>query len=653
MIRRMSLLPTALVCLATVAWPCGRSESYSVSGPLVPTATFAERALSPLSDFEYMPRDEIRFLPGLLRAEPQRMAALIGRPPMQPAWWDTLQKPMMSEPTAAALDAAWARGDVIAATKSATDVVARVMALPASDDSARNAALQLAVETIELGPLVSNEPAASRRALFLRLAAPMRLATLDSMPALLARTPTSPRRASIEYASLRRAMRDGLPNDSRDEITKQVPVARWDSLHAAHRAWLAAYPAHPYAGLVKFARLRLFFLASQTDSAWQTAVTLYPTYPARAAAEMRYLLVTGMLPPESVLTDTRVPVEIRAALVGNLRPSRATWEALMQSASQQRSAAWSENLEERLLASLATDSVAGPTLPRGFPAWRATATPLWRYLWAVNMVRARRVDDAAVFTTVPITLRQDSTLAGDAAMLSARIHMLRRQWSAAVQVPLLDEWTRRYMLRVLAPDTVATALSNATNRVIAREARLVIATRAAQDGRWTDAASAIRPVDLPRSARYARIAMLAHDTLSNAGLQRYAQALATSNGQLFYEATRYFYRGMMNRNWDLSPERNAEPWDLPWTRAEEQRWLYSYLRGSSERYLALRAYASYFNRPGVTAAQRRAAVRDADRAYRGLLDTDPSRSTEGFWADSLPQSAEAKAIRRAGRSGGG
>ena len=148
------------------------------------------------------------------------------------------------------------------------------------------------------------------------------------------------------------------------------------------------------------------------------------------------------------------------------------------------------------------------------------------------------------------------------------------------------------------------------------------------------------------------LATLARDTLSNAGLQRYGQALATSTGQLFYEATRYFYRGMMDRNWDLSAERNAEPWDLPWTRADERRRLYTYLRGSSERYLGLRAYASYFNRPGVTAAQRRVAVREADRAYRGLLDTDPSRSTEGFWADSLPPSVEAKAIRRAGRSGG-
>ncbi|MDZ7629925.1 MAG: hypothetical protein U5K74_00870 [Gemmatimonadaceae bacterium] len=83
-----------------------------------------------------------------------------------------------------------------------------------------------------------------------------------------------------------------MPDDTREEILKQVPAVRWDSLHAAHRDWLGRHPTHPYAGLVQFARLRLFFLSSQQDSAWSTALALYPTYPVRAAAEMRYLLIT-------------------------------------------------------------------------------------------------------------------------------------------------------------------------------------------------------------------------------------------------------------------------------------------------------------------------------------------------------------------------
>jgi hypothetical protein len=647
--RRATLVPTALLCVATVAFPCGGSQSYEVNGPLVPLTTFADRALSPIADLETMTRDEIRFLPGLLRADSVAMAPLIGRPPLMAAWWDTVTKPRVSEPSPVAMQAAWTRGDAAAATRAASEVVARVMALPASDDSARNDALRLAVETIELAPVVRDAPPASRLAAFTRLATPMRTTPIDSMAALLARDPSSPRRASMAYGALRRAVRDGLPNDSREEITKQVPAARWDSLHAAHRAWLAAYPTHPYAGLVRFARLRLFFLASQTDSAWATAVSLYATYPARAAAEMRYLLLTGMLPPESILSDERVPVIVRASLVGNLHPSAVTWATLLRSAESQRAAAWSENLEERLLASRAADSTATGPLPDGFPEWRPTATPLWRYLWAVNMVRARRYDDAAVFATTPVTLRADSILAGDAAMLTARIHLLRERWSAAVQVPRLDEWTRRYILRVLAPDSVAGALLTSTDRSVVREARLVLATRAAQRGQWDVAAAQVRPVDGARAARYARIGVLSRDTASNAGLQRFAAALASSNGQIFYEATRYFYRGMMWRNWELSPEREADAWDLPWTRADERLRLYAYLRGGSERFLALRAYASYFSRPGVTPAQRRAAVREADRAYRGLLDTDPSRSDAGFWADSLPPSPEARAIRRAGR----
>jgi hypothetical protein len=145
------------------------------------------------------------------------------------------------------------------------------------------------------------------------------------------------------------------------------------------------------------------------------------------------------------------------------------------------------------------------------------------------------------------------------------------------------------------------------------------------------------------------MATLVRDTTSDAGLLRFAQAMAAANGQVFYEATRYFYRGMMNRDYDLAPDQTGE-WDLPWSRADERRRMYAYLRSGSERYVALRAYASYLSRPGVTTVQRRAAVREADRVYRGLLATDPSRSDSGYWADSLPVSSEARVLRRAGRS---
>jgi hypothetical protein len=526
--------------------------------------------------------------------------------------------------------------------------VARANALPSAADSSRDESLRLAVETIELGPLVATQARAARRAAFEKLALPVRGLPFDSMAALLAREPAHPRHASLAYAALHERVRGRLPDASRDVITKQVPQAAWDSLHAAHKAWLRAYPTHPYSALVKFSELRLFFLASQADSAWRTVLGLYSAYPSRAAAEMRYLLLTGMLPSADVLTDARVPVEIRVALVGNLRPSREAWDTMMQLASQQHSAAWSENLEVRLLAALATDTLGVVALPATFPAWRATATPLWRYLWAVNMLRAGRLDEAARFTATPVTLAQDSILAGDAAALAARIHMLRGDWSRAASVTQLDEWTRRYILRVLAPDSAAAQLVTSTNRVVSREARLVLATRAAQAGRWDAAAAQVRPVDAARAARYTQIGTLARDTASNAGLLRFADALAAAHGKVFYEETRYFYRGMMDRDYALAPDQTSA-WDLPWSRSEERTRLYAYLRSGSERYLALRAYVSYFARPGVTAAQRRRAVRDADHAYRALLDTDPSRSASGYWADSLPSSDEASAIRRAGR----
>ncbi len=646
---KKSLVPALCMCVATVAFPCGGSEVYFVDGPLVPARYMGGRALSPMADVENVQRDEVRFLPGLLRADSVKFAPLIGRSPMRLAWYDTVTKPRVVGPSDAALHAAWARGDIDAAKREAASIVARIMSMPADMDSSRDVALMRAVETIELAPIVAREPVAMRGAAFTRLATPFRTLALDSLPVLAQRDPTAPRRASFEYAALRIAMRDQIPNASREELRTQMTPSQWNALHAQYNDWLQKYPTHPYAGLVKFSRLRLFYLASQTDSAWATAAALYDVYPARAAAEMRYLLVTGMLPPQSFLLETSIPIELRASLVGNLTPSRAAWSALMAQSLRQPTAPWAENLQERLLASIAVADSTVTALPESFPAWRATASPMWRYMWALSMVRVRRANDAAAFARVPLTAKQDSLLAPEAALLSARIHMLRGAWSAAVSVPTLDEWTRRYILRVLAPDSVATALVASANRNVARDARLVVATRAAHQGKWDDAAAAVRSVDAARAARYARIGVLARDTVSNAGLLRFARAAGALHGQLFYESTRLFYRGMVSRDYELSDGRPAEAWELPWSRADERRRMYAYLRSSAERYVALRAYASYLGRPGVSAAERRVSVREADRMYLGLIGTDPSRTNEGYWRDSLPGSAEARVLRRAGR----
>ena len=105
----------------------------------------------------------------------------------------------------------------------------------------------------------------------------------------------------------------------------------------------------------------------------------------------------------------------------------------------------------------------------------------------------------------------------------------------------------------------------------------------------------------------------------------------------------------MDRILELSEKRNALPWDMPWTRADEQHWLYSFSEAARSDF----SRCARMRRTAIVPASRpRSAVREAVRSYRGVLDSDPSRSTEGFWTDSLPQSVEAKAIRRAGRSGG-
>jgi len=651
--RRGWVVPTALMTVATVAFPCGGSTSYDVDGPLVSSVTYAERALYPVIDMlESRIRDEIRFLPGLVRSDSARFAALIGRSPLRAYWWDTTTTVRVPEPSATPLLQDWARGDVEAAVRSARVLVSGIMALPFGADSARDAALRLAVETIELAPVVAAQPVALRNAAFTRLAQPARATPFDELSALLARDPQSPRRASLEYAALRGAVRTGVPDDTREEIVRQVPAARWDWLQAAHRAWLARYPSHPYATLVALQRLRLFYLASQSDSAWISALALYGTHPARAAAEMRFMLQTAVLPPMSFLTDTRVPLEVRVALVGNMRPSHEAWAALMRAASARPHDALRENLEERLLSSLASDSSPQLVLPASFPTWRANASPLWRYLWAASQLRSGRADAALPYTTLPVTPEQDSTLYFEAVNLTVRIHLARGDYPSAASTRGLDAWTRRYIIRVLTPDSIVSQLATTSDATVSREARLLLAVRSAQAGQWGEAAAQVRTFDAPRAALYTRIGTLARDTTTNAGLLRYATALAGAGGRLFTESSRYFYRGMMNRDYTLNPkydENMRGVWDLPWSRAHERAQLFRSLREGSERMLALRAFASYFGRPGVTAAQRKAAVRVADRTYRQLLDTDPSRNDSGYWVDTLPASAEGRAIRMAGR----
>ena len=653
MTKRKLVVAVLSIGVATVASPCGSSNTFGVDGPLRSTASFAERAMTPMREFELITRPEVRILPGFVRADSGRFAGLLGRAPLQDLTWDRTMKVRVREPNGAAITAALVTGDAAQAAREATRVVAQIMALPVADDAGRDSLLRRAVETIELAPAVAGVPVAQRAAALTRLAAPMRALPIDSLPALLKRNPASPRRATMEFAALRLAMRSGIPDNSREEITKLVPAARWDSLHAAHRAWLSRYPEHPYSGLVKFNRLRLFFLASEADSAWDTAIALYREYPVRAAAEMRYLLMVQLPAPDRLLADARVPIEVRTSLVGNVHPTPDTWQSLMRLAESNRDAPWSENLEERLLAMLATDSLPAARLPVGFPAWRSTASPFWRHMWATSMLHAGRPDEAIKFTTVRVTLKQDSLLAPESAMLTARIHMARADWVAAASTPGIDIWTRRYIVRTLAPDSMVPRIALVADAATAREAKLVLAARSAQAGHWSEAALHVQSFDAGRAGRYKSLGALALDTITNAGLLRFAAALSAANGTVFYEQSRYFYRGMMYRDYALFPRYAGDStmvWDLPWTRQHERARMFSSVREGAERWLSLRAFASYLNRPDVTDAQRRSAVQLADRTYRQLLATDPSNSDSGFWADSLPTTAEARTIRRAGRA---
>ena len=81
----------------------------------------------------------------------------------------------------------------------------------------------------------------------------------------------------------------------------------------------------------------------------------------------------------------------------------------------------------------------------------------------------------------------------------------------------------------------------------------MLAAQAAQAGRWSEAAAQVRAFDAPRAALYTRIGTLASDTVSNAGLLRFATALTGIGGRMLGDTSRYFYRGMMSRDYALNP----------------------------------------------------------------------------------------------------
>ncbi len=500
----------------------------------------------------------------------------------------------------------------------------------------------------------------------LREAAALRRLPFADLGAAAARLPDSPRRPSLRFAALQERTRALIPAGWPSYDTTTADSAALRALRADFGRWLADYPAHPLADLVRVYSVRADRLAGDTAGAWATLLAMYPRHRARVVAEMYALLVAGDDPPAAARAAVADPL-LRSALVfrtfgceqyncsghGVAPYDRAVWDAEWRRAAAARPAAWAVNAEERLLRVALADTTGGP-LPTAFPAAAAAPTPLWAALRAAVLVQARRWDDAAAQTALLPNGRV-------AAALRLRLALRARRWSEALADSALHPETRRYLLQVMADDSVLAAVVARPDRGVRGEAVRTQAARLAGAGRWAEAARLTRRARGPHETgaaaeRFDRAAALAADA-SAAGRAAFARFLVGAQGELLGGADdRDWYRTVEGR-WSAaatdSTRRLADAADaaagVPWTGAAEHEAARRFLRTNSELYLALGAYAGAVRAlpPGAPPARRRALARAADVPYNRLMNRN-YEYTE-FWRLELARDPAAATIRAAGR----
>jgi len=642
-------IPLAIVMLfgAGALFPCGGPAVFNLSAPLVPIPEFASDLLYPYDGYEAATDQRLRFLHGLSLADSAALTAVAALADARGYHTDTTatdNAPVSSD----ALEEAIAADDLPTAEREARRIIDALLQMPAPMATNGQRALRRATELLDYAPTLRAAPSTPIGRTLASSGAEVRHLQPTQFAPYATAHPLHPRIAVIRMRAMHAQMTARIPDGWLDEIRTAMPTSAWDSLHAEHARWIADFPAHPLAPLVQAERVRLWYLAGDRHAAWWALLTMYQTLPARAAYEMRFLLAAGFFPPEGTLTDVRVPAEIRASLIGTLVPSKAEWGALWQLAQQRSSRRFGANLELRLLAATALDStMADGTLPRDFPAYRPEAELAWRQLWATSQLRAGHGREALRLAEPAHT---DTT--GISGRILARAHLQQRHFAAAALAPGLVPEARRYLLQVIVADSVLDAVRASADTGAQRDAALALSARRAARGDWGGGAAVLADIDPRRAARFRAAAVLAADT-SITGTVAFARWLTQQKRTLLVAAEEdiLWYRSV---NWqrrrrpqDTEAAAQRGETDLPWTVAEEQPRIEAHFRATFEDWYALQLYRTYFARTTRQTPGRMAVVRDADAAYRRLVDYG---TVDGlFWRDVLPTSPEAVAIRQAGR----
>jgi hypothetical protein len=484
-------------------------------------------------------------------------------------------------PSTAKLDAALAASDMVRAEVEARGVVDAVYAMPPVPAAKHSAVLARAVRVIE-----------------------------DRAGG------SDPRAASRDFDALKAHLRKGIPDGWSRGALQQPPPA-WAALDAEVNAWLAKYPGHPLADMVRLMKVRLRYFQGDADGAWAQALALYPSRRVRSLAEMRYLLLQEQGPSGAVLASIH-DMELITALQPAQSLDANAWSALWQRAALAPPATRT-NLEERLLVWAASHASSG--LPGAFPSRPENPSPLWGKVRAVALIGAKRFDEA---------LRQLATLPSDdeVALLKVQVEMQRGHPERVAALSEVPGDGRAYILAVLLDDAAVATLCQSADPHVREPACLERAARLASAGKWSEGEALVRAIDAQKAALWHEAAQYASRPDGDLALARF---LAGHHGEVF-GLDSALYRSYTWEEEGLpagSPEKARID-------AAVERW--------SERWLALEAYTRWLG-SHTGARDARAVLGEADDVYNRMINW---AGATYLFATIAPSSSTMKELRRLG-----
>lgn len=623
-------------------------EYYPLFEPLRPPESYASWFQPWTEDEDFILPEQIRFnYPFKLAPDVgPRWEALNGRGEPGGYLPDDQELARVAEQDLKDFVAALGRDDRAEAHRLALRAVEQVLDMPALIGQQHALTLRRAVEFLELEPSLARVPAAVNAAYFSHQPTPAALpAPLDALSKVrgvardkageFARTnPKNPRVPSLQFVDMQEQLKRGLPDgwSAREKPSPEI-LGVVKAVRQTQQAWLAAWPQHPLADLVRLMGVRLSLAEGDTEGAWKAALSVYPRHRMRAVAEWNYLLNLDQVPKD--LAPFRADPYLRTALVlPSLPLSAEQWAREWASAVAHAQEPWAVLLQERLLYLVVEDSASAVTLPKGVPSPAAPApNPEWARLRVAALLKAGRSADA-------LKALESLTPADETPALRASLALALGRPQEAAQVKGLDEHARAYLLRTRLSDADLQALARSAEAPLAAEVAQVRAERRIAQGDWAGAAAAVKEKAPARASRYEAIARLAADT-SSAGQLALARALRDQAAALLPLGEDVeWYRSVSHRLEFLSRQsKTGAP-------KEEGARARAVLLAGNARVFALEAFARYLAARDTHPAEARRVLGEADGVYNALINWDKETTT--FYRDTLKDSSAAKAIRAAG-----